>query len=318
MTTGRASTAAPAKVNLFLRVLYRRPDGFRELETLFQSLTLDDDVALTVGVDAVEARTPGTAGTETSRLERVGAVSVRVTGGDVGPAEENLAVRAAHAFLDCFGLDESVHIELTKRIPTGAGLGGGSSDAAAVLRCLRARTGVGSDEELWEIGTELGSDVPFFLTPTALALGRGRGEELTPLRPLTSRPVVLALPPVHVATGPAYATLSDSRDRDDPHGGPRALALQDFASWASIDAMVENDFMAPVADAHPVVAEALERLRRELSGPVLLSGSGGACFGLAESADEADRVASALSSETGWTFSSVSTRSAAPEVRLKP
>lgn len=315
MTAGRSSTSAPAKVNLFLRVLNRRDDGYRELETLFQTLTLADHVAVAVGADHVAA---GRGADKTEALDVVGDVSVRVTGADVGPPGDNLVVRAARSFVERFRIDAPVHIDLTKRIPTGAGLGGGSSDAAAVLRCLGRLAGAGSPEELAEIGADLGSDVPFFLTPSGLALGRGRGERLTPLPPLTRRSIVLALPPVHVATGPAYARLGEARDDEDPHGGPRALAVQDFATWEGVDALVENDFEGTVAGDHDEVAHALRLLRRDLRGPVLLSGSGGACFGFAESPADADRTATALSTETGWDFVAVATRSTPPDVRLTP
>ncbi|HCK89591.1 MAG TPA: 4-(cytidine 5'-diphospho)-2-C-methyl-D-erythritol kinase, partial [Gemmatimonadetes bacterium] len=110
------SLSAPAKVNLFLRVLRRRSDGFHELETLFQAIDYCDDVLI--------------------ELNDLGQISLEVTGLEVGPVKENLAYRAASAYREAAGLHEGIHVSLTKRIPAGAGLGGGSSDAATVLRGL--------------------------------------------------------------------------------------------------------------------------------------------------------------------------------------
>ena len=154
---------APGKVNLVLRVLHRRPDGYRELETVFQMVSLADRVELTLS-------------------EGPGAVTLSVDGPDLGPVESNLAWRAAEEFRLAAGLDAGVHIALTKKIPAGAGLGGGSSDAAAVLRGLARLTGFDDPLRLHGIARSLGADVPFFLGPAPIALGRGRGDELTPLQ----------------------------------------------------------------------------------------------------------------------------------------
>ena len=148
---------APAKVNLLLRVLGLRADGFHDLDTLFQAVGLCDEVVVALSGGGIE---------------------LAVEGPDVGPVEENLAYRAAKAFLDAEGAAARVGVDilLRKRIPAGAGLGGGSSDAAAVLRCLDAlRARPFPRSKLVRIGAALGSDVPFFLGDGALARGRGRG-----------------------------------------------------------------------------------------------------------------------------------------------
>ena len=296
MTFDRRATDAPAKVNLFLRVLRRRPDGFRDIETVFQTLDLADRVEVDVG----------SAGST---------VTLTVDGPDLGPTEDNLAWRAASLFRERTGIARSVDIRLQKGIPAGAGLGGGSSDAAAVLRCLADVTGFSDRDTLLAIGAELGSDVPFFLFDTPIAVGRGRGEVLTPLTPLPARPVVVALPPVHVSTAGAYAALAESRGagEEDPHGGSRTLDLQG-ATWPDIERLAENDFEAVVRAGHRDVAASLDGLRRAGADTVLLSGSGAASFGLFATRGEAEAAARRLGDELGWPFRVTATRTEATAV----
>lgn len=279
--TGSVVVDAPAKVNLFLRVLGRRTDGYHELETLFQAVALSDRILLTL----------------TS-----GDVELVVHGPDLGPTEQNLAVRAARAFLDAADEPAGVRIELTKRIPVGAGLGGGSSDAAAVLHGLGALVPDGpAPGKLQRIGADLGSDVAFFLGTSPLALGRGRGERLDPLDPLEECAVVLALPPVHVATGAAYAALDEQRaagvgpadtERRVPEAGP--------SGWTDVAAWAHNDFETVVPGEFPDVARALAALSRKGGRPTLLSGSGAACFSLFPDSGAAERAAEDLTRELGW------------------
>jgi 4-diphosphocytidyl-2-C-methyl-D-erythritol kinase len=282
------SIVAPAKVNLFLRVLHRRPDGFREIETLFQTISLADqvDVAIRPGPRRV-------------LLDVAGAGDVPPP--DLGPMEANLAWRAAMDFMERANVSASVHIRLAKHIPAGAGLGGGSSDAAAVLRGLQALTD--SDVDLSSIGAGLGSDVPFFCCGSPTAIGRGRGELLTPLPPLPRVPLVVALPPVHMATARAYAALADSRGPDevDPHGGGRLLRST-ASSWEALRAMAENDFEALVRAEWEPVAASLDGLRGEGAVWALLSGSGAASFGVFPTEDRARLAAKRLTDSLGWPF----------------
>lgn len=308
MTSRSVTTLAPAKINLVLRILHRRPDGFREVETVFQTISVADSVTVTVGEGGGE----GMAGE--NRL------SLRVEGADVGPERENLAWRAAEHFVRRCAPGLTVNIRLIKRIPAGAGLGGGSSDAAAVLRCLATLTDFTDDDTLHGIAAELGSDVPFFLTRTGMALGRGRGEELEPLPPLPSRAVVLALPPVHVSTAEAYRALGVSRASPtdgtelDPHGGRRDLPASELSTWATLDGLAENDFEAIVAAQHGVVRRSLEGLRQVGADVALLSGSGAACFGLFDSDTSARSAATDLSAATGWPFVHCTTLASLPPV----
>jgi 4-diphosphocytidyl-2-C-methyl-D-erythritol kinase len=288
---------APAKVNLWLRVLRRRPDGFHELDTLFQAVDLCDEVELSRG--------PGAG------------VGLLVEGAELGPARENLAYRAALAFLDAVGPaagSDRVEILLRKRIPAGAGLGGGSSDAAAVLRCMSA---------LWahplppavlaEVGASLGSDVAFFLGDGPLARGRGRGETLETLRPLPEAHLVLVLPPVHVATGPAYGALARHRAVHGAEAGdPPPTGTP---TWSSLAEGAANDFEVVVPAAHPPVAASLEALRTAGARPALLSGSGGACFGAFPDGDRAREAGVALTAHLGWPAIPVRTLAAFPAPR---
>lgn len=270
---------APAKVNLRLRVLGRRDDGFHDLETLFQAVDL---------ADAVSLRREG----EDIRLE--------VRGVDLGPPEENLAYRAAEAFLEATEAAGGVRILLEKKIPAGAGLGGGSSDAAAVLKGLNALWGTPlTPAELSTLGARLGSDVPFFLGESPLAVGRGRGEELTPCEPLPEAHLVLALPPVQVATGAAYRMLDRARrGAERPDSDPTGRACP--GTWEDVKTLAANDFQPVIAEAHPEVARSLEGLRGAGGDPVLLSGSGAACFGLFPHRGIAVSSARGLRERLGW------------------
>ncbi|MGD8319145.1 MAG: 4-(cytidine 5'-diphospho)-2-C-methyl-D-erythritol kinase [Gemmatimonadota bacterium] len=278
--TGSVALRAPAKVNLYLRILGARSDGFHDLETLFQALDLCDDVVVT-------------------RAE--GGVSLSVEGPDLGPTEDNLAYRAALALLRETGEEQGLHVRLRKRIPAGAGLGGGSSDAAAVLRAANALLGEPvSVDRLRELGASLGSDVPFFLGSSPLALGTGRGERLQALEPLPEAHVVLALPPVHVATAAAYAAL----DRVRGSGAGEAPCFGTVAprprAWSEVARVASNDFELVVPAQHAPVRASLAAMRRAGARFSLLSGSGGACFGLFDDLDAAGSASHEVETSLGW------------------
>ena len=276
--------AAPAKVNLFLRVLARADDGYHQLETLYGALDLADTV--TVGL-------------------REGGVELRVEGADLGAPEENLAHRAARAFLDHVG-SGGTEVALEKRIPPRAGLGGGSSDAAAVLRGLNRLHGEALDPgQLVELGGTLGADVPFFLAPTPLALGWGRGDRLLALPPLPSRPVLLVLPEEGIGTADAYARLAEAREGEgatistggasaEPSGSAAPLTPEGLSSWEAVAVRAANDFHDTVFRDRPDLAAlhgALLELEPELA---LLSGSGSALFAVFRGDAEARRAREAL------------------------
>ncbi len=299
--TPGVAVAAPAKVNLFLRVRGRRPDGFHELETVFQAVSLADEVSV--------------------RLDGAGRrVALELDGPDLGPPEDNLAVRAARAFVERADLDAGVRVRLRKRIPAGGGLGGGSSDAAAVLSCLdRLSGGALHRGALLEIAAGLGSDVPFFLGRSPLSAARGRGEELEPWTPLPPASVVFVLPPVHVATGPAYGALARAREEgsEPGTGGPPSLPAA-YGSWGDARSAAWNDFQDVVADAHPEVRRALEALDEAGGEAPLLSGSGAACFAFFPDSSSAGAAAEELERALGWPARAARTLERFPEPEAAP
>jgi 4-diphosphocytidyl-2-C-methyl-D-erythritol kinase len=251
---------APAKVNVFLRVLAQERSGFHQLETLFTTLEFGDVLTLE------EARS---------------GIVLEVEGPPIGPLEDNLVYRAAKGFLEAGRVGGGVRIRLEKRVPMGAGLGGGSSDAGATLLGLQTLfPGSLGEEQLLLLAGTLGSDVPFFLSPSPLTLAWGRGERLLPLAPLPPAPVLLALPPLEVPTPEAYGLLARGRGDAPPRAPARILPPGAFSSWERLGSLAENDFEEPVFRAYPL----LGRIRAALqeSGPIftLLSGSGAALFGL--------------------------------------
>lgn len=285
-----AEVDAPAKVNLFLRVFDARADRFHELETLFQAVDLCDRV----------------------RVERIArGVEIEVVGATLGPSEENLAYRAAAAFLAEVGVQGGARVTLTKRIPVGAGLGGGSSDAAAVIRCLAALVDMSPAEpRLRRSAAALGSDVPFFVGRSPLAAGRGRGEVLEAYTPLPVAHLVLVSPPVHVSTGWAYHALDDARRGGGTGQGPALRGRP--ASWKDVVAEAHNDFQSVVAARHPEISRSLSALAAAGAEVALMSGSGSTSFGIFEGAEAAERAAAALEAELGWPCEAVRTLSAFP------
>ncbi|HEX9755244.1 MAG TPA: 4-(cytidine 5'-diphospho)-2-C-methyl-D-erythritol kinase [Gemmatimonadales bacterium] len=267
--TGGLTLEAAAKLNLFLRVLAREEDGYHGIETLFCRVGLADTLTF-------EPREPTgvTLDVEGSRT-------------DVGPDEENLAVRAARLVLDATGNRFGVAITLTKRIPVAAGLGGGSSDAAAALQAVNALAGNPVPRhELFQFAARLGADVPFFLSGAALALGWGRGERLFVVPPLPRAPVLVLCPPIAIRTVEAYGWVDQVRAGVGRRGAV-ALDLEALASWGSVGRMAGNDFEVPVFGKHPEVRAAYEALAATQPLVCRLSGSGAALFAIYRS--ERDR-----------------------------
>jgi 4-diphosphocytidyl-2-C-methyl-D-erythritol kinase len=262
------TVAAPAKLNLFLRVLARESDGYHSLETLFCLVSLADTVVAT------------------RREERV--VSIEVEGADVGPPEQNLASRAAALVLEATGHPFGVHLRLTKRIPVRAGLGGGSSDAAAALHAVNALAGGAVPRhELLQFGARLGSDVPFFVTGAPLALAWGRGERLFRLPPLPAAPALLVTPPVGIDTSEAYRWVDATRVADARRGAV-ALDLDALSRWGDIGRMAGNDFESPAFERMPGLRAAFEALAGTHPLVCRMSGSGSALFAVYRSARDRD------------------------------
>ncbi len=281
------SLPAPCKVNLTLNVFAPRTDGFHDL----------DSVVTTFALPADEVKVTLRPGARTIRL-----ISKST---DVPKGAENLAHRAAQAFVDRFLPDENlaVYIKLEKRLPVQAGLGGGSSDAAAVLRALDTLIpGTASTNALAEVAASLGSDVPLFLSSGPVRM-RGRGEIIeqldVALPPLWG---VIVKPQVGVPTGPAYALLDALPNRVPGMAtAPFIKALGDASSDIDrLGDLLANDFEAAVLPGYPDVAEAHLAVQKAGAVRALLCGSGSAIFGLARSRDHARELVRVLAGRFPW------------------
>jgi 4-diphosphocytidyl-2-C-methyl-D-erythritol kinase len=258
--TRHARVRALAKINLDLRVLSKREDGFHELRTIFQTISLADTIELSF--------TPSRR-TEISLDDELGIA-------------DNLVARAARLAMEAMRATGRIEMRLKKRIPMGAGLGGGSSDAAAVLLALPALAGKSLDlPQLCSIAAQLGSDVPFFLLGGA-AVGIGRGTELFPLPDGPACRGVVVAPDIHVNTAQAYRDLSSRL-------GPnlttelqqnKMVSFQSVAWDRSSVTSGRNDFEAVVFEQHAKLKVLKKRLASAGANPAMMTGSGSALFGL--------------------------------------
>jgi 4-diphosphocytidyl-2-C-methyl-D-erythritol kinase len=257
--SGRAARMlAQAKINLALRVFGKQADGFHSIETVFLRLDLGDDI---------EIRT--TSGTRSLRCFEMR---------DKRP-EENLAYRAAELFANETGWPKGFEIEIVKNIPIGGGLGGGSSDAAAVLQILNTLSSKPmSTGKLLELAGRVGSDTTFLASDHVMALSWGRGERLLRLKPLPSRDVQLFLPPFGIDTGQAYALLDEARG---PYTGPGPkLTTEMFRDWNSAAKNSVNDFEPVMRKRHKEIDALLTRGERH-GLFYRMSGSGSTVFKVA-------------------------------------
>ncbi len=255
---------APAKVNLVLRVGPRRADGYHDLVTLMVPLDLADEVLVRVA--------PG----------RRGPVTCRVPGRPELDGEGNLAARAAEAFRRLLGVADRVELTIQKRIPVTAGLGGGSSDAASVLRALAKAYGVRDLSQLAPLALDVGSDVPFFLG-SGPAWARGRGERLTPAR-VPSLDLVLVYPrdpALAIRAGDAYAGLDAARKGWGTRKGRGTRgAAGDAAPGVWAPSLVRNDLQGPCFERHPALRTVAGRLVGGGATAAIMSGSGPTVFGI--------------------------------------
>jgi len=273
---------APAKLNLHLAVGRRRPDGFHDIFSLFQAVSLADTIQVSLlAQEGIELLCP---------LDC--------------PPRANTMYRAAAAWLERSALPgrkSGLRIVARKQIPSGAGLGGASSDAAAVLRALALlQPGAVTDAELLEIAAATGSDVPFFLGTTC-ALVTGRGEYLEPVQPGAGWSAVLIWPELAIATPLAYAILDEARRsagtiEEAVVPGPGedcGQTVQAFhgpvKQWP-----FHNDFLPPILSRWPVLGSLMNRLRSSGADYVSMSGSGSTIFGIFEDSRMAARAVTAL------------------------
>jgi 4-diphosphocytidyl-2-C-methyl-D-erythritol kinase len=261
-----ARIRALAKINLDLRVIGKRADGYHELRTIFQTISLADSIDLSFK----PARRPA------------------IMLDDALAIPNNLAVRAAQLAMDAMRATGRVEIRLTKRIPMGAGLGGGSSDAAAILLALPVLAGrVVELPRLLEIAGQLGSDVPFFLLG-GRAAAIGRGTEIFPLPDSPARHGVLIAPGIHVSTAEAYRLLGASLT-----SGLQQNKIEGFQSqvWGQgCPGTSANDFEGVVFEQYPRLGAIKRKLIRAGASPAMMTGSGSALFGLFDDRDQANHA----------------------------
>ncbi len=275
-----ASLALPsfAKINLSLRVLGRREDGYHELRTIFQSVSLGDrltfqsleDDSITLSCDAA----------------------------DVPADETNLVHRAAVLLRDHFGVRHGARIEIEKVTPAGGGLGGGSSNAATALiglsRLWEIETG---GAELSKLGALLGADVPFFFAG-GTAAGFGRGDRIRPLPDAPRRHLLIVTPPVRVSTAEAYKSLNAPALTKE-EGAVNFYVSRGSGDFSgSLRESLVNDFEPAIFRRHPGIEAARDALLRAGAGAALLSGSGSSVFGIFDTPGQAERAAGELGRET--------------------
>jgi 4-diphosphocytidyl-2-C-methyl-D-erythritol kinase len=264
---------AHAKVNVFLRVLGRRPDGYHDIESLLLPLELADTVTVTAA--------------ETWSLAVDGAAAA-----DVPPGADNLAMRAATALARL--VDPSpvgASIEIDKRIPVAAGMGGGSADAAATLRALDQLWACGLDlAVLDEVGAGVGSDVPALLRGSAVYVS-GRGDRVEPVHAVTTWWVVRPFP-FAVRTPDAYAWW-DEDGRPGPDGGAVIAALE-TGNDVLLGGALFNDLQAPVVARHPQLGDVIDAFREAGALGTMMTGSGPTVVALARHLGHADELAAAV------------------------
>src|ERR1700757_2261441 len=262
-----------AKINLRLEILGKRPDGFHELRTIFQTISLKDELRLK------STRKPG--------------IELRVTGNATlsgEPIKKNLVYRAVDELRRELKIKNGVAIELRKVIPAGRGLGGGSSDAAAALiGYLRLAKKQLPRERLFELAATLGADVPFFLEG-GRALGIGKGDEIYPLPDIAKRHLLIVSPKsIHVPTPDAYRWLN-APQLTNSAGNPKLHGFCALA-WSLQGGPLLNDFEEAVFQQHPRLAEIKRELLQNGASEALLAGSGSAVFGVFPSPAKARRAA---------------------------
>jgi 4-diphosphocytidyl-2-C-methyl-D-erythritol kinase len=272
------SLPAFAKVNFDLRIIGTRPDGFHNLKTVFQSLALFDNVTVTT---------------------RRGPLTVTCDEPDIPTDQRNLVWKAA-SLLHRVSTGKAtsprdITIDLRKRVPSQAGLGGGSADAAMTLLALNALWKLDLDlASLTRIGARLGADVPYFLVG-GTALGLGRGDDIYPLTDMPPVHVVILRPGFGVSTAEAYRWYDEETRRRLKEPAPRPVP----PGWPAWSATLRNDLEAPVIRHHPAIGRIRQSLVDAGAAFAAMSGSGSAVFGLFERKDAARRTANDLA-RPGW------------------
>ncbi len=253
-TSSRVAFLAPAKLNISLEVFGKRPDGYHNIRSVMVPVSLYDEV----------------------RVEEAGeGIDIAMEDRSVPSGESNTCHKAARLFMERTGRPQGVRVSVRKRIPAEAGLGGGSSDAAATFKGLMALTGIAlPDDALRDMAAAVGADVPFFMSGTP-ALVEGLGERVTPRSWGVPFCAVIVKPPFGLATREGYARLRRAPGDPPPRGAVPAVR-----EWDDLVALMGNDFEPAWADARPEIGEIKEELLAAGAAAAGMTGSGSAVFGL--------------------------------------
>ena len=277
---------APGKINLILRVLDRRPDGYHNLWSVMQTLALADTIIL-----EEDSKKPG--------------ITLSCEGARLPLGAENLAYRAAELAMARLGGMAGIRLIIKKRLPLSAGLGGGSSDAAATILGIAVLFQLEwSRGEMAAMGGEIGSDVPFFFYgPTALV--QGRGERVLPLELVGEGWLVVVNPGIPISTAWAYGKLAEARTRHvvetrPPLIQPSSSGEPAKIQWTSVIALAENSFGPIIEREYPLLRELRLKLLEFGAQTALLSGSGSSVFGVFPSEEHATAAAQGLAKREGW------------------
>ncbi len=274
-----------AKVNLHLRVLGKREDGYHEVCTVFQTVSLCDEIA----------------------FEPADSLTLTCDDPAIPVDASNLIIRAAEALRDRVEASAGAKMHLIKKIPSPGGLGGGSSNAATALLGLRRLWDVEvSEEELTEIAVELGSDVPYFLTG-GTAIGFGRGEQVEPIREFAHDGVVIVTPPVAISTPNAYSRLGMGYLTKSEAGHTLSVCRTTVSDEVEWQKEVVNDFESTVFADHAEIKTACERLISLGATAAGLSGSGASVFGYFDNEETRQTAIKALGNEANWRSFAVAT-----------
>jgi 4-diphosphocytidyl-2-C-methyl-D-erythritol kinase len=249
---------SPAKVNLTLEVLGRRPDGYHEIRSLLQPVDLFDELTIETTGD--------------------GGIKISSSGIEIPQGEDNLAWKAAHMFLNESGFDTGLAISIKKKIPPGSGLGGGSGNAAAVLMGLNRLTGALTEDALFGMAPRLGADVAFFLR-SVTSLTEGIGERITVIKDFPLLYYVILCPNLHVSTADVYAKW-DELNKEIPEDEPCSdiFEIVERFKGETGDFPLRNDLEAPAFELHPEIKAFRQILLSHSVKNVLMTGSGSAVY----------------------------------------
>jgi len=273
---------SPAKLNLTLKVINKRPDGYHNLSTFFEKINLCDELRL-----------------KSTRLKRI---RIFCDHPAVPKGPKNLAYKAAKLLSQDFGLKQGVNIHIKKRIPVAAGLAGGSSNGATTLLGLNEIWKLGlKEEELVRYAKKLGADVPLFIYKYKYAIGKGRGDELKKVDLMEKRWHIVVIPRIKVYSREVFRgfKLKLTKRYDNVNILTRALKK---GSVANVSALLSNDLEAAIVHAHPKLLQIKKNIEKMIGTKVIFSGSGPSLFGLAESEHKAKKLKSILSKHYAQVF----------------